>query len=125
MARKKSDQLTDGEQGIMEILWHQGECSVKEIAAALSREKPTAYTTVQTMCKILSEKGYADFRKEGRAFVYRARVSRNEARQSALKNLLNRFFGSSPELLAQHLLRETDIELKDLEALQKKIDETD
>lgn len=125
MARKKSDQLTDGEQGILEILWQRGECSVKDIAAALSEEKPAAYTTVQTMCKILAEKGYADYRKEGRAFIYSARISRTEARQSALKNLLNRFFGSSPELLAQHLLRETDIELKDLEALQKKIDETD
>lgn len=125
MARKKSEQLTDGEQGIMEILWERGECSVKDIAAALSQEKPTAYTTVQTMCKILAEKGYAEYRKEGRAFVYRARISRTEARQSALKNLMNRFFGSSPELLAQHLIRETDIELKDLEVLQKKIDETD
>lgn len=125
MARKKSEQLTDGEQGIMEILWERGECPVKDIAAALSQEKPTAYTTVQTMCKILAEKGYAEYRKEGRAFVYRARISRTEARQSALKNLMNRFFGSSPELLAQHLIRETDIELKDLEALQKKIDETD
>lgn len=125
MARKKSEQLTDGEQGIMEILWERGESSVKDIAAALSQEKPTAYTTVQTMCKILAEKGYADYRKEGRAFVYRARISRTEARQSALKNLLNRFFGSSPELLAQHLMQETDIELKDLEALQQKINETD
>ncbi|MBB3061527.1 BlaI/MecI/CopY family transcriptional regulator [Microbulbifer rhizosphaerae] len=125
MARKKSDQLTDGEQGIMEILWERGESSVKDIAQALPADKPAAYTTVQTMCKILAEKGYADYRKEGRAFIYRARISRTEARQSALKSLLNRFFGSSPELLAQHLIRETDIDLKDLEALQRKIDETD
>lgn len=125
MARKKSDQLTDGEQGIIEILWERGESSVKEIAQALSANKPTAYTTVQTMCKILAEKGYADYRKEGRAFIYRARISRTEARRSALSNLLNRFFGSSPELLAQHLIRETDVDLKDLEVLQKQIDETD
>ncbi|MFC6633871.1 BlaI/MecI/CopY family transcriptional regulator [Microbulbifer taiwanensis] len=125
MARRKSDQLTDGEQSILEILWERGECSVKEIAGALSADKPAAYTTVQTMCKILADKGYADYRKEGRAFVYRACISRTEARQSALKSLLNRFFGSSPELLAQHLIRETEIDLKDLESLQKKIDETD
>jgi predicted transcriptional regulator len=125
MARKKSDQLTDGEQGIMEILWKRGESSVKDIADALSADKPTAYTTVQTMCKILAEKGYADYRKEGRAFIYCARMSRTEARRNALRSLLNRFFGSSPELLAQHLMQETDIDLKDLEALQKQIDETD
>ena len=36
MARKKSQQLTDGEQAIMQILWQNGEMSVKDIAAALS-----------------------------------------------------------------------------------------
>ena len=125
MARKKSEQLTDGEQSIMEILWNKGESSVKDIAQALSLNKPTAYTTVQTMCKILADKGYANFRKEGRAFIYQAKMTQNEARQGALGALLDRFFGSSPELLAQHLMQETDIELKDLESLQKQIDKAD
>ncbi len=125
MARKKSDQLTDGEQNIMEILWEKGALSVKDIAEALSQDKPVAYTTAQTMCKILVEKGYASFRKEGRAFIYSAKLTQAEARQGALSALLNRFFGSSPELLAQHLIQETDIELKDLESLQDKIDRAD
>jgi len=124
MARKRSEQLTDGEQSILEILWQHGECSVKEIADTLSNEKPTAYTTAQTMCKILAEKGYAEFRKEGRAFIYRAKITQKEARQSALDILLNKFFGSSPELLAQHLMEETDIDLQDLEALKKQIEES-
>ena len=125
MARKKSEQLTDGEQSIMEILWAQGECSVKEISEKLSLDKPTAYTTVQTMCKILADKDYASFTKEGRAFIYRAKMTQKEARQGALSALLTRFFGSSPELLAQHLIQETDIELDDLEALQKQIDQSE
>ncbi|NVJ69240.1 MAG: BlaI/MecI/CopY family transcriptional regulator [Alphaproteobacteria bacterium] len=125
MARRKSTQLTDGEQGIMEVLWNRGECSVKEIAEALSADKPTAYTTVQTMCKILAEKGYASFRKEGRAFLYTATMTQAEARKGALQTLLNKFFGSSPELLAQHLMQETDIELDDLKALQQKIDKAE
>jgi BlaI family penicillinase repressor len=125
MPRKKSEQLTDGEQSIMEILWAQGECSVKEIAEKLSADKPTAYTTVQTMCKILAVKDYASFKKQGRAFIYCAKMTQKEARQGALSALLTRFFGSSPELLAQHLIQETDIELDDLEALQKQIDQSE
>ncbi len=121
MARKKSDQLTDGEQNIMQLLWKQGEMSVKEVADALSQDKPTAYTTAQTMCKILVDKGYAEFRKDGRAFLYKAKITEHDARQGALSSLLNKFFGNSPELLAQHLMQETDIELRDLEALQQKI----
>ncbi|TDF42247.1 BlaI/MecI/CopY family transcriptional regulator [Alteromonadaceae bacterium M269] len=122
MARKKSEQLTDGEQAIMNILWDKGECSVKEIADTLSEDKPTAYTTVQTMCKIIAEKGYAKHRKEGRAFVYSPLITQKDARQGALTSLLNRFFGNSPELLAQHLMQETDIDLDDLASLQKQID---
>lgn len=125
MARKKSEQLTDGEQEIMNILWDKGECSVKEIADRLSLTKPTAYTTVQTMCKIIAEKGYANYRKEGRAFVYSPQMTQKDARQGALKALLNKFFGNSPELLAQHLMQETDIDLKDLESLQDQINNSE
>jgi BlaI family transcriptional regulator, penicillinase repressor len=124
MARKKSNQLTDSEQAIMEILWSKKEASVREIADELSLQKATAYTTVQTMCKIIAEKGYADFRKEGKAFIYSPKISQTQARQSAVSSLLNRFFGGSPEVLAQHLMQETDIELKDLEQLQQQIDES-
>jgi predicted transcriptional regulator len=125
MARSKSKQLTDGEQSIMEVLWKNGEASVRDITNALSKEKQTAYTTVQTLCKILIEKGYADFRKEGKAFIYVPKITQKEARQSALTTMLNKFFGGSPEVLAQHLVQETDIELEDLEALQRKIDQSD
>lgn len=124
MARNKSSQLTDGEQNIMEVLWKNGEASVRDITNILSKDKKTAYTTVQTLCKILAEKGYADFRKEGKAFIYTPKITQNQARQSALTTMMNKFFGGSPKVLAQHLIKETDIELEDLEALQKQIDES-
>ena len=125
MARKKSSQLTDSEQNIMQILWDKGEASVREIADILSEEKPTAYTTVQTMCKILADKGYADFHKEGKAFIYSPKITQQEARQGALTSMLNKFFGGSPKVLAQHLLEETNIDLNDLEELQNKIDQAE
>jgi len=123
MARPKSKNLTDTEQTIMQILWRNGEASVKEITAELSKTKPTAYTTMQTMCKILAEKGYADFRKDGRAFLYSAKITEKEAQQSALTTLLNRFFGGSSQLLTQHLMEESDVDLNALQQLQNKIDQ--
>jgi len=123
MARPKSKNLTDTEQTIMQILWRNGEVSVKEITTELSKTKPTAYTTMQTMCKILAEKGYADFRKDGRAFLYSAKITEKEAQQSALTTLLNRFFGGSSQLLTQHLMEESDVDLNALQQLQDKIDQ--
>ena len=123
MARPKSENLTDAEQAIMNILWRSGEVSVREIAEQLSKKKPTAYTTVQTMCKIMAEKGYAQFRKDGRAFLYSAKITEKDAQQSALKTLLNRFFGGSPQLLTQHLMDESDVDLDVLQQLQDQIDQ--
>jgi predicted transcriptional regulator len=122
MARPKSENLTETEQTIMQVLWRKGEASVRDIADELSQTKPTAYTTVQTMCKILGEKGYASFRKEGRAFIYSPKISEQDAQQSALKSLLNRFFGGSSTLLTQHLMQQSDVDLEQLQSLQDKID---
>jgi len=107
----------------MQILWRNGELSDKEITTELPKTKPTAYTTMQTMCKILAEKGYADFRKDGRAFLYSAKITEKEAQQSALTTLLNRFFGGSSQLLTQHLMEESDVDLNALQQLQDKIDQ--
>ena len=122
MARPKSANLTETEQRIMEVLWRNGDSSVRAIADELSKTKPTAYTSAQTMCKILADKGYATFRKEGRAFMYSAIISQNNARQSALKSLVNRFFGGSSEVLTQYLMEQSDVDVNELQSLQDKID---
>lgn len=120
MARPKSTNLTETEQSIMEVLWRDGESSVRDITDELSKKKPTAYTSAQTMCKILAEKGYATFRKEGRAFMYSAIISQKDARQSALKSLVNRFFGGSPAVLTQYLMEQSNVDMNELQSLQEK-----
>lgn len=123
MARTQSSELTGAEQKIMQVLWQQGPCSVKDIAAVLSQESPVAYTTVQTLCRILLDKGHVQAEKHSKAFIYRAITVQQEARSQALRSLLQRFFGGSPELLAQHLLSEQPL-AADLQAqLQAKIDQ--
>jgi BlaI family penicillinase repressor len=122
MARLKSASLIEVEQTIMKVLWRKGEASVREITDELSQNKPTAYTTVQTMCKILDKKGYANFRKESRTFIYSAKISEQDAQQSALKSLLNQFFGGSSKLLTQHLMQQSDVDCEQFKSLQEKID---
>jgi BlaI family transcriptional regulator, penicillinase repressor len=121
MARPRSSTLTEGEQRIMEVLWRLGEGSVQDVTTALAGAEPAAYTTVLTMLRILHEKKYVDYRKEGKAHVYVPLVTRDAARSSALKQLLRRFFDDSPEALAQHLMREEDIDLQELERLSARV----
>lgn len=122
MARPASPTPTPSEQAILEVLWERGEASVREVADELSQHKPVAYTTVLTMFNVLAKKGFVTHRQEGRAFVYRAAISREQARRQALDQLLLRFFEGSPNLLAQHLLAQDEVGRDELKALRAKVE---
>jgi predicted transcriptional regulator len=118
VARKKSQTLTEAELPIMEVLWDKGVATVGEVAEGLSRDKVVAYNTVLTLMRILERKGYVQHTKDGRAFVYQPVVGRGEASRTAVRQLLNRFFNDSPELLVLNLLHDEAIDEQEIERLR-------
>jgi len=108
MPRKKPPQLTEAELRLMQIVWQKGHTTVSEVAAALPKELDLAYNTVLTTLRILETKGYLRHSKakDARAFVYRPVVDRLEATHNAVRQLLGRFFGDSPEALVLNLLED-------------------
>ena len=86
----------------MNTLWPIGEATVREIRDRLAARRARAYTTIMTIMDRLARKGVVERRKAGRAYVYRAKLSAEEARAQALAQVLEKFFGGSKEaLLAQ------------------------
>ena len=121
MARKKSLQLTEAEQRLMDILWTLGSGTVAEIAEALPKKLDLAYNTILTMMRILEDKGYVRHTKpkEGRAFIYRPVVSRRQASRSALHHLLGRFFGNSAEALVLNMIEDETLNEKERKRIRK------
>jgi BlaI family penicillinase repressor len=122
MARRPSTTLTEAENRIMEALWQLEQASVRDVMDNISGDKEQAYTTVQTFLGILKDKGFVEQLKNGRAFSYRPLLSRAEARTQALKHLIGSAFGGSTSALAQHLLKDSDIDESELTALEQAID---
>lgn len=122
MARPPSPTLTKSEQEILEVLWDKGDSTVRDVADELAKQRPVAYTTVLTMLGVLAKKGFVIHRQEGRAFIYSAEITREQARKQALDHLLQQFFDGSPNLLAQHLLGEDGVSRNELKALRYKVD---
>ncbi|HPF45375.1 MAG TPA: BlaI/MecI/CopY family transcriptional regulator, partial [Emcibacteraceae bacterium] len=71
----------------------------------------------------LKDKGFVEARKEGRAFLYRPLLSRAAARTQALKHLIGNAFGGSPSALAQHLLKDSDIDEIEIATLEQAIEQ--
>jgi predicted transcriptional regulator len=86
----------------MNTLWPIGEATVRQIREGLAPRRARAYTTIMTIMDRLARKGVVERKKTGRAYVYRPRLSAQEARTHALAQVLDNFFGGSKEaLLAQ------------------------
>jgi BlaI family transcriptional regulator, penicillinase repressor len=86
----------------MNTLWPLGEATVREIRDRLAERRARAYTTIMTIMDRLARKGIVERRKAGRKYVYRPKLSAEEARAHALEQVLEKFFGGSKEdMLAQ------------------------
>lgn len=125
MARKKSLNLTEAEQRLMEVLWERTSATVAEVAEALPKKLDLAYNTVLTTMRILEDKGYVRHAKEkdGRAFVYSPIVTRDEASKSALRTLLSRFFGNSPEALVLNILEDEKLSDEERQRIRRLLKE--
>jgi predicted transcriptional regulator len=121
VARRKSPTLTEVELEMMEILWQKGEATVADVVEALPDAR-LAYSSVLTMMRILEKKSYVEHKREGRAFIYRPLVDRQQARKTVIGYLLKRFFNNSPELLVVNLLEHEDVGDAELERLKRLID---
>jgi predicted transcriptional regulator len=105
----------------MEVLWRARKATVAEVTARVG--PPTlAYNTVLTTLRTLELKGYVEHEVDGRAFVYRPLIARNQAIYSAVRQLLRRFFGNSPGQLALTLLDRAELSDTDLARVQKALE---
>lgn len=77
----------------MDVLYRLGEASVSETLVYLADDP--SYDTVRITLGILEKKQYVTHRKEGNRYVYRPTIPAEEATDSAMKHIVNTFFGGS------------------------------
>ncbi len=118
MPRKKALVLTDHELRLMEVLWTRGPSTVAEVTDSLP-PPPLAYNTVLSTLRTLEQKTYVGHKEAGRAFVYHARLERDEAAKSAVSHVISRFFGNSPNALALTLLDEVPVKDADRKRIRE------
>lgn len=89
----------------MDILY-----AAEGLTAAEVRERmadPPGYSAVRALLRILEEKGHIRHEERGPRYVFSPVVSRAKARRSAIKSLVQTFFGGSPEQAVAALIDES------------------
>lgn len=113
--------FTERELDVMSILWELGSGTVADVQERMPDK--LAYTTVLTMLRTLEAKGHVRHKEEGRAYRYYPAVERHVAGASALRRILKKVFGGSPELLLTQLVADNDITEEDLQRMHRLLEE--
>ena len=121
MARPRHKNPTPAELEVLQIIWEDGPCTVREVMNLLKPERPRAYTSVMSLMNVMAEKGLLNQKPKGRAFIYSAKVSQDKTQSSMLSDLLNRAFDGSANALVAHLLQQTEPNSEELDEIHKTI----
>jgi BlaI family transcriptional regulator, penicillinase repressor len=111
--------LTRLELQIMEALWRNGVCSIREIQEHFPEDHRPAYTTVQTtVYRLEAKKAVRRAKKISNAHIFEAVISRNEAQGTLIDSLLSLFGGGMQPVMA-HLIESGKFTIEDLKEAQK------
>jgi predicted transcriptional regulator len=107
LARKRKEEephrnLSRRERQIMDVIYKRAKATAAEVQQDLPDEPN--YSTVRAQLRVLEEKGYVRHEEQGLRYVFLPTIPREQARESALRRLVETFFEGSAEGVVAALL---------------------
>ncbi len=119
MARPRAKELTERELEVMHVFWTRDQSTAAEIRDQLAAAgRDLAYTTVATLVRILTEKGFLDQTNAERPFLYRPVRSFEDVSGSIVGDVVERVFRGSREQLLVRLLEQRRLTAKERAMLE-------
>ncbi len=120
--RRSLTPLGETEMEVLHHVWELGNATVADVHERILQERKVAYTTVMTVMKKLSEKGFLSFYRDGASYVYSAARSPDDVREGLLRALLEKVFQGSSAALVQSLVRREDISTEEREEIRRVVE---
>jgi BlaI family transcriptional regulator, penicillinase repressor len=106
--------LTKPELQILEVLWTRGPCSIRELLNALPAKSRPAFTTIQTVVyRLEKKKALRCVKRIGKANIFEAVITRDEAQTTLVDELLS-LFGGRPKPVMARLVESGRLTLEDI-----------
>jgi BlaI family transcriptional regulator, penicillinase repressor len=108
---------SERELEILKVLWELGSGSVREVHAQMCPQGELAFNTVQTLLRIMDDKGLVGHRAKGRTFVYFPKHNR----QRVSSHFLQTVFDGALDQLVVSMLGAKDTSPAELRQLERLI----
>jgi len=115
-------QLSKTEEQLMQHLWKLKKAFMKDLLDAYDDPKP-APTTIATLLKRMSDKGYVAYSSSGKSREYYPLVKKKDYFSKHVNGLIRNFFDDSASQFASFFTKETNLTKEELEDLKSLIDQ--
>ncbi|MCX7595029.1 MAG: BlaI/MecI/CopY family transcriptional regulator [Fischerella sp.] len=122
--RPKQLSLGPLEAEILQIVWELGSVTVKDVHDRILADpnRELAYTSVTTVLRRLTEKGWLACDKKGRAFYWRPLLTKQQAEMIKAHEQLQRFLAvGNPDVIAAFADSLDEVANEKIQAIAKRI----
>ena len=121
-----SDRISEAETAVMEVLWTESPLTAQDVVERVPAERGWSANTVKTLLGRLLAKRAIAHEEDGRRYLYRPLIAREDYVARESRRLIDGLFGGRVTPLVAHLVRRETLSpaeveeirtlLKDLEA---------
>ncbi len=119
----KPPSISAAEWDVMHVVWERGTATAQEVHEALGGGRRWSPRTVKTLLSRLVKKGALRFEVEGKRYLYKARVSREQCVRAESRSFIERVLGGSASPLLATFVREKKLSPEEIEELRALLDE--
>ena len=114
-------ELTKAEEQIMLYLWELDKAFLGDIVDKFPEPKP-AYTTVQTVVRVMTKKGFIGYETFGKTNQYYPLIAKDDYFRGHLKSVVKNFFNGSVSNFASFFTDDNNLSLSELERMKQLIE---
>lgn len=118
-----SPRISNAEWEIMNVVWERETVSSSEAVDALAEPNDWHEQTVKTLLARLVKKGVLSAEPQGRRYLYRPAVSRQECIREEGRSFLDRVFDGQVDQLLTHFARSAHLTPDQADQLKRILDE--
>lgn len=118
-------QISEAESVVMDVLWQRSPLAAEEVVAALASRQDWQEATVKTLLNRLLNKGAIEADKDGRRYLYRPLLRREDWVLDESESLLARLFDGRVAPLVAHFSEHRKLSAQDVAELRRLVDALD
>ena len=115
---KKRPRISEAEWKVMRVLWAKKTATANEVVDALSKKGNWKPKTIRTLINRLVSKSALGFKKDGRRYIYCARLSEAQCIQAEARSFLGRAGRSALKPMLAAFLEKQKLSAEEIDELK-------